>query len=106
MSEANVIGFLRGLAERPDLVDRLKDKSKDEVIAAAAAAGQPFTAQEFNSLIWELEGRLAHERGEEFNERFPLWGLLWGRYYLEFLVFDLVPSLDETGLLVGLEHKP
>ncbi|MER6001635.1 Nif11 family protein [Nonomuraea angiospora] len=106
MSEANVIGFLRGLAERPDLVDRLKDKSKDEVIAAAAAAGQPFTPQEFNSLIWELEGRLAHERGEEFNERFPLWGLLWGRYYLEFLVFDLVPSLDETGLLVGLERKP
>ncbi|MEV0229136.1 Nif11 family protein [Nonomuraea sp. NPDC050786] len=106
MSEGNVIGFLRGLAGRPDLVDRLKDKSKDEVVAAAAAAGQPFTAQEFNSLIWELEERLARERGEKFDERFPLWGLLWGRYYLEFLVFDLVPSLDETGLLAGLERKP
>ncbi|MGP3913692.1 Nif11 family protein [Nonomuraea sp. 10N515B] len=106
MSETNLIDFLRGLAERPDQCDLLKDKSKDEVIAAAAAAGLPFTPAEFDALIWALEERLARERGEEFNERFPLWDLLWGRYYLEFLVFDLMPSLDETGLLAGLEHKP
>ncbi|MEV5891408.1 Nif11-like leader peptide family natural product precursor [Nonomuraea fuscirosea] len=103
MSETNVIDFLRALAQRPELCERLKDKPKDEVITAAAGAGYPFTAQEFNTLIWDLEERLARERGEEFNERFPLWDLLWGRHYLEFLVFDLVPSLDETGLLVGLE---
>ncbi|MCK2220642.1 Nif11-like leader peptide family natural product precursor [Actinomadura sp. ATCC 31491] len=106
MSETNLIGFLRGLAERPELCDRLKDKPKDEVIAAAAVAGMPFTAAEFDALIWSLEERLAGERGEEFNERFPLWDLLWGRYYLEFLVHDLVPSLDETGLLAGLEPAP
>ncbi|KAB8192716.1 Nif11 family protein [Nonomuraea phyllanthi] len=106
MSAANLVAFLRGLAERPELCDRLKDKPKDEVIAAAAEAGRPFTAQEFDTLIWELEERLAHERGEEFDARFPLWNLLWGRYYLEFLVHDLVPSLDETGLLAGLEPTP
>lgn len=100
MSEANIVEFLRGLAAQPELCDRLKDKSKDKVIEAAAKAGHPFTAEEFNSFIWDLEDRLAQRRGEPFDQRFPLWQLLWGKYYLEFLVFDLVPSLTETGLLV------
>ncbi|WP_214319686.1 Nif11-like leader peptide family natural product precursor [Nonomuraea sediminis] len=95
----SALGYLRFLATQPELVDKLKDRSKDEVIAAAAQAGHPFTAEEFNTVVWDMEDRLARHRGEPFDEVFPLWQLLWGRYYLEFLVFDLVPSLEETGLL-------
>ncbi|MFD1934347.1 MULTISPECIES: hypothetical protein [Nonomuraea] len=91
MSTSGLIDFLRGLADRPELLDRLKDKPKSEVIAAA---GGTFTEEEFNSFVWDLEERLAKSRGEAFDAEFSLWHLLWGQYYLEFLVHDLVPTLD------------
>ncbi|MER6944254.1 Nif11-like leader peptide family natural product precursor [Nonomuraea sp. NPDC000554] len=106
MSEAALGAFLRSLADRPELCDQLKDKPKDEVVKAAAELGHEFTEQEFNSLVWKMEERLAEHRGEQFDEHFSLWQLLWGKYYLEFLVFDLFPSLDRTGLLVRSEPNP
>ena len=98
MSDQNVIEFLRLLGSRPDLLDDLKVKSKDEVIAAAAAHGLPFAEADFDPLIWGLEVRLADKRGEPFDAQFPLWQTMWGQYYLEYLALDLVPALDATGL--------
>lgn len=99
MSAANVIDFLRTVATRPDVLDTLKTRTKDEVIDAAAGFGYPFTEAEFNSLIWDLEAKLADKRGEQFDPQFPLWQTMWGKYYLEYLVVDLVPSFVETGLI-------
>lgn len=99
MSENNVVAFLRRLAEQPELLDRLKTQSKAEAITAAGEMGLPFTEQEFNTLIWSLEGRLAVHRGEPFSEKFSLWHLMWGRYYLEYLVVDLLPALQDTALV-------
>jgi hypothetical protein len=96
MSERNVIDFLRTVAARADILDTLKVKSKDEVIAAAAEFGFPFSESEFNWLIWDLEIHLAGKRGEQFDSQFPLWQTMWGKYYLEFLVIDLMPSVEEA----------
>lgn len=93
MSAANVLAYLRLLGERRELLDDLKVRSKDEVLAAAAEAGLPFSAAEWDELVWDLESRLAQRRGEEFDMHFPLWRTLWGRHYLEVLVVDLVPAL-------------
>jgi tryptophan synthase alpha subunit len=98
MSNRNVIGFLSMVAARPDLLDRLKVRSKDEVIAAAAEFGLPFSEPEFDTLIWELEIQLAGKRGEKFDAQFPLWQTMWGKYYLEYLVIDLIPSFEEAEL--------
>lgn len=99
MSGQNVIEFMRLLGERPDLLDELKLVSKDEVIAAAAAQGLPFAEADFDPLIWGLELKLAEHRGEPFDAQFPLWQTMWGQYYLEYLARDLIPALDETGLI-------
>lgn len=96
MSSRNVFDFLRVVAVRADLLDSLKVRSKDEVMAVATAFGFPFTESEFNALIWNLEARLAEKRGEAFDAHFPLWETMWGKYYLEYLVIDLLPSLTET----------
>jgi hypothetical protein len=98
MSRRNVIDFLRTVAVRADVLDSLKVRSKDEVIAAAAVFGFPFTESEFNTLIWVLEARLAERRGEPFDAHFPLWETMWGQYYLEYLVLDLIPSLKEADI--------
>ncbi len=90
MSDANVIEFLRTVAVRADVLDSLKVRSKDEVIAAAAGFGFPFTEPEFNSLIWGLEARLAEKRGENVDQPFSLW---------ETMCTDLIPGLEEAGLL-------
>lgn len=107
MSAKNAIEFLRTVAVRPDLLDSLKYRSKDEVLAAAASFGLPFTHEDFDTLVWDLEAKLAGVRGEEFDGTFPLWQTMWGRYYLEYLVVDLIPSFQETKLLPSFaENEP
>jgi hypothetical protein len=94
-----VVDFLRLVAARPDVLDALKARSKQDVLAAAAAFGLPVTEPEFDARVWELEMALAARRDEPFDTRFPLWQTMWGQYYLEYLVPDLVPSLVETALV-------
>jgi hypothetical protein len=95
----NVLAFLRTVAARADVLDSLKVKSKQEVVDAAAGFGLPFTEAEFNALIWDLELRLAQRRDETFDSSFPLWHVMWGKCYLEYLVADLIPSLEEKHLI-------
>jgi nitrogen fixation uncharacterized protein len=101
MSESNVIAFLRELGQRPETLNELKASAKEDVLSAADVLGFPFSDDDFNSTIWRFEERLAATRGEQFSESFALWRLLWGKYYLEFLVNDLVPSLTETEIIDG-----
>ena len=96
---ADVLAFLRHVAARRDVLDSLKVRSKEDVLAAAADFGFAFTEAEFDACVWDLEVRLAALRGEEFDAQFPLWRTMWGTYYLEYLVTDLVASLEETGLV-------
>jgi hypothetical protein len=96
MSSRNVIDFLRTVAIRADVLDSLKVKSKHEIIEAATTFGFPFTGPEFDSLIWDLEAHLANKRGEQFDASFPLWQTMWGKYYLEYLVIDMIPSFEEA----------
>ena len=103
MSGKNVIGFLRTVASRADVIESLKVRSKDEVMAVAGELGFAFSEAEFDALIWDLESRLAARRGEKFDPHFRLWETMWGKYYLEYLVIDVIPSLEEAGLdLEGL----
>jgi hypothetical protein len=99
MSTGNLIEFLHTVGARADLLDSLKVRSKHEVIATAADFGLPFTEEEFDSLIWDLEVQLAARRGEPFDQHFGLWGTMWGKYYFEYLVTDLLLSLEEVGLV-------
>jgi hypothetical protein len=92
-----VFDFLRLVGDRAELLDALKVQSKADVLAAAADLGHGFTEAEFDAYVWDAEVRLAQRRGEPFDARFPLWQTMWGRYYLEYLVTDLVSSLEETG---------
>jgi len=96
MSGRNLITFLRTVAPRVDVLDSLKTRSKADVIAAAAGFGLPFTEDEFDTLIWDLEIRLAGRRGEPFDPHFALWETMWGKHYLEYLVVDLIPSLTNA----------
>lgn len=95
MSAGNVVDFLHVVATQDHLLAHLKVKSKDEVIAASEQFGLPFTESEFDSVIWDLEVHLASKRGEKFDPHFSLWQTMWGKYYLEYLVADLMPSLTE-----------
>jgi hypothetical protein len=93
-----VLDFLRLVAARADVLDSLKPRGKPAFLAAAAGFGFPFTETDFDAHVWNLEVALADRRGERFDAHFPLWQTMWGRYYLEYLVSDLLPSIEETGL--------
>ena len=96
---SNVLRFLQSLATRPDRLDALKTQAKADVIAAASESGVPFDEGEFDAEIWDLEVRLAARRGEPFDQHFPLWQTMWGQFYLEYLVNDLIPALRETSII-------
>jgi hypothetical protein len=98
MSAADLLGFLRVLADQRDTLAELKAKTKDEVVEAAATLGYEFSAAEYDAVIWPLESELAQKRGEEFGANFSLWNLMWGRYYLEFVVDDVLPSFTPAEL--------
>lgn len=100
-----MIEFLRTAAARPELLATLKVRSKAEVLAVAADLGLPFTEAELDPLVWGLEARLSARRGEAFDSRFSLWTTMWGQYYLEFLVVDLMPSLTEADLQVARQGE-
>jgi hypothetical protein len=96
MSSDNVLDFLRLVAARVDVLDTLKVQSKDDVLGAAADFGLGFSESEFDTLVWELEVNLARTRGENFDAHFPLWETMWGKYYLDYLVTDLLPSVTKS----------
>lgn len=98
MSAKNVIDFLCTVAARADLLDSLKLRSKDEVIAAAAEFGFPFREADFDWLIWDLEAHLARKRGENFGPHFPLWETMWGKHYLDYLVIDMMTSIEDADI--------
>ena len=106
MSGENLFAFLRTVAARVDLLDSLKVQSKDEVIAAAADLGLPFTEAEFDDLVWALEAQLAERRGETFDAQFPLWQTMWGQFYLEYVVRDVMPSFDDSDFAAVLAERP
>ena len=95
MSARNVFDFLRTVAARADVIDSLKVQSKEGVIEAAASFGFPFSEPEFDQTVRNLEIRLAQRRQEPFDPQFSLWRTMWGKYYFEYLVNDLLPSLTE-----------
>jgi hypothetical protein len=98
VSAQNLMTFLRTVAIRADVLDALSRRSKDEVIAAAAAFGMPFTEAEFDRLIWDLEAHLAAKRSENFDAHFPLWETMWGQTYFSYLVRDVMPSLTQADI--------
>jgi hypothetical protein len=98
MSAANVPAFLRYLAARPELLEELQTQAKDDVVRRAADLSFKFSEEEFDTLVWNSEQRLAEFRGDKFDATFQLWDLMWGKYYLEYLVADLAPSCTESGL--------
>jgi hypothetical protein len=98
-SDDGPVDFLRLVAARTDMLECLKVAGKAEVLAVAAGLGYGFGEPEFDARVWDLEVALAAHRGERFDARFPLWQTMWGAYYLEYLVTDLVPSLVDTRLV-------
>lgn len=99
MSTTNVVEFLTNVASRPDILESLKVRSKDNVVTVAARCGFPFTEDELDAVIWDLRHQLAGKRSEQVDATFPLCETMWGRCYLEHLVIDLIPSAQETRLV-------
>jgi hypothetical protein len=98
MSAANIPAFFRYLAANPEQLHELETQAKGKVIRRAADLGFNFAEDEFDTFVWNSEQRLAEFRGDKFDATFPLWDLMWGKYYLDYLVTDLAPGCTESGL--------
>lgn len=97
MAKTEVVKFLKVMAQDANLKDQLKVKLKDAVLHDARKI-YDFTEQEFDDVVWDLESLLAQKRGENFDLHFSLWETMWGKYYLEFVIDNVVSSLSDQDL--------
>jgi hypothetical protein len=98
MAASDLLDFLRLLRSQRELLSDLSTRTKDEVCETASTMGYSVAAEDFDLTVWPLEMELAKKRGEEFGPNFSLWNLMWGRYYLEFVVDDVLPSFTDAEL--------
>lgn len=95
MAKTEVVNFLQDLIRQPQLQNKLKTLPKPEVLAYAERSGYQFTEQEFDDTVWGIEILLADKLGENFDLTFSLWETMWGKYYLEYLVSNVIDCLSE-----------
>ncbi|MCC5644491.1 Nif11-like leader peptide family natural product precursor [Nostoc sp. CHAB 5824] len=98
MARRNVIKFLKTVANSSSLQEELRVKSKDEVMNNAKNLGYDFVDNEFDDLVWELEIFLAEKRSEKFDQTFSLWTTMWGKYYLQYVLDNVIGSLSDQDI--------
>jgi len=98
MSRKEVTKFLKALDCQPELLLKLRELPKQEVLSYANQSGYGFTQQEFDDTVWGLEIFLANKLGEKFDLTFSLWETMWGKYYLEFVVNNVIDCLSQEDI--------
>lgn len=98
MNNRLVFDFLRHLGREPGLVEELRSRDKTDVLARANRMGYGFPEKDFDDTIWGVEGFLAEKIGEPFDPMFSLWGTMWGKYYLEYLVDNVGKMLTDADI--------
>jgi hypothetical protein len=104
MAKKAVINFLQQLIQQPELQNKLKTLPKPEVLLYAERAGYEFTEKEFDDTVWGLEILLADKLGENFDLNFSLWETMWGKYYLEYLVSNVIDCLSASEIETFLQQ--
>jgi hypothetical protein len=102
MAKIDVFRFFRDLARNPDQVTALRTHSKADVLMHANRSGYEFTESEFDDAIWGVEVYMAEKLGETFDFSFSLWETMWGKYYLEYLVDDVVGAISDDDIAAFL----
>ncbi|MDJ0772974.1 MAG: hypothetical protein QNJ49_06010 [Mastigocoleus sp. MO_167.B18] len=95
MSRKAVFDFLNAVAKDYYLQHELSRKSKDEVMKNAKIMNYDFTPQDFDDVIWESEIFLANKHKENFDLTFSLWETMWGKYYFQYLIDNVIGSLSD-----------
>ncbi|PQO41056.1 hypothetical protein [Blastopirellula marina] len=93
MRQSVVINFLRHLGDQSELRRHLRTMSKSQVMAEAQRIGFVFSENEYDEVVWGAEMFLAEKLGEPFDFQLSLWKTMWGKYYLDFVLDDVIASL-------------
>jgi hypothetical protein len=104
MAKKAVINFLQHLIQQPELQHKLKTLPKPEVLLYAEDSGYEFTEHEFDDTVWGIEILLADKLGKNFDLNFSLWETMWGKYYLEYLVSNVIDCLSESEIATFLQQ--
>jgi hypothetical protein len=93
---SNVINFLSSLSDQIEVRNELREKSKEDVLKYAWQKGFNFSEKDFDDTIWGFEMELAEQIKEKFDLSFSLWETMWGRYYLDYLIDNLIAVYSYT----------
>lgn len=95
MAKTEAVKFLQNLVRQSELLKILETLSKQDVLAYAQSQGYQFTEQEYDEIAWGMEILVANKLGENFDLTFSGWETMWGKYYLKYLVSNVIDALSE-----------
>ena len=98
MAKTEVFRFFRDLAQDPAQVLDLRTLPKADTLAHANKNGYVFTEADFDDAIWGIEIFMAEKLGETFDFSFSLWETMWGKYYLEYIVDNVVGAVTDQDI--------
>lgn len=93
---SDVIKFLSSLSDQIEIRNELREKSKEDVLKYAWQNGSYFSEKDFDDTIWGFEMKLAEQIKEKFDLSFSLWETMWGRYYLDYLIDNVIAVYPYT----------
>lgn len=98
MAKTEVFRFFRDLDRDPARVATLRTLPKAETLAFANENGYDFSEADFDDAIWGIEIYMAEKLGETFDFSFSLWETMWGKYYLEYIVDNVVGAVSDDDI--------
>lgn len=99
MSHKSFMAFLMAARDDHSLLARYQVRNLEQMVFHARNEGYEFTSQEISQLVGALEASVVLTKDKSpFDGSAPLWGCLWGRRHLDYLVKEVVSRHNDDEL--------
>ena len=97
MSVKNAALFFAKCAVQPEMLARYETMPIPDMLFAASCEGYTFNFDDLGKLIGGMEvWRIMQVDKQEINGESTLWGYMWGRSRLDYVVNELWTKTDEA----------
>ena len=95
INRTGVIDFFNSIKDNICITNYLRTKSDYEIVKFAEKLKYKFTVADLTDIVWEMEIFLSKKINEKFDETFSLWKTMWGKFYFDYIIENIIKALTE-----------